>query len=102
MRKIGMRVGAVASMEEDVAEIFGYGIYEGDFKIDNPDICSFGIRMASLDVINPRILLDNGSTVWGCECWWGAEEGVKKKLEGKTVKIITVEEYRKRSNEEAI
>lgn len=26
---------------------------------------------------NPRIRLDDGSIIWGCECWWGkADEGV--------------------------
>jgi hypothetical protein len=23
---------------------------------------------------NPRIDLDDGTVVWGCECWWSAEE----------------------------
>lgn len=28
---------------------------------------------------NPRIKLDNGGYVWGFECWWGPEEGARKK-----------------------
>lgn len=29
---------------------------------------------------NPRIRLDDGRIVWGCECWWGAVEIVEKRL----------------------
>ncbi len=25
---------------------------------------------------NPRIKLDDGSTIWGCQCWWGLVEGM--------------------------
>lgn len=24
---------------------------------------------------NPKIILDDGEVVWGCECWWGPEAG---------------------------
>ncbi|MFF1469107.1 hypothetical protein [Streptomyces mirabilis] len=29
-------------------------------------------------VSNPRIDLDNGTTVWGFQCWWGPEDGFEK------------------------
>lgn len=30
---------------------------------------------------NPKIKLDNGSIVWGCQCWWGPEEEIKAKYQ---------------------
>lgn len=26
---------------------------------------------------NPKIRLDDGREVWGCECWWGSAEDFK-------------------------
>lgn len=30
---------------------------------------------------NPKILLDDGRTVWGFECWWGPEDKTKKRID---------------------
>lgn len=35
--------------------------------------------------LNPRLDLDGGGTVWGCECWWMPEEEFDKLLGGRTV-----------------
>ena len=43
---------------------------------------------------NPKIRLDSGKVVWGCECWWGPEEVVKKTLEGYIVVEVDVDEVR--------
>lgn len=44
---------------------------------------------------NPRIRLDSGEIVWGCQCWWGPEETVLGNIEssGKTITEVTVAEY---------
>ena len=65
MTDIGQRVGAIASADEKTVHFFGYGTYQGDFE--HPD----------LGFPNPKIMLDSGRAVWGCECWWGPEEKVK-------------------------
>jgi len=54
----GVKVGVLSP---DMRTLLGYGIYEGDFE--HP----------VLKRLNPRMLLDSGERVWGCECWWGAE-----------------------------
>jgi hypothetical protein len=38
------------------------GVYEGDFLYED----SFE---------NPRIRLDDGTCIWGCECWWEPYNG---------------------------
>ena len=99
MRIIGSRVGAIAGKNEDKVDFFGFGVYEGDFKIENDDVYMMGIQMSSLDVENPKIKLDNGDIVYGCECWWGPEDQIKQVLDGMEINNITVSDYRKRAKE---
>lgn len=51
-------------------------------------------------VKNPRILLDSGSYVYGCECWWGAEEAVKDKIGDRKVIHEEIAKVRKEVLEE--
>lgn len=49
---------------------------------------------------NPKIELDNGKYVFGCECWWASEEEIKRILaECKEVIEIDIDEYRKEVKE---
>ena len=50
--------------------------------------------------MNPRLKLDNGEVVWGCECWWGSEAKIKDMVEkwvaaGLTIKDAKMSEIRK-------
>ena len=93
-RTVGDRVGAVSHSEGDTIYIFGYGVYAGD---EVPDTAGgwMGEGLRENGVTNPKIVLDSGKVVWGCECWWGSEESVRKNIEGKTVVEIDIEEARK-------
>lgn len=71
--KAGSRVGAILSSTDEAVHLIGYGVYDGDFE--HP---GWGFP-------NPRITLDNGNIVWGCECWWGDEEKVKASIAGRKV-----------------
>lgn len=86
MPKIGDRVGAIVGAEDGVVEFLGYGVYAGDFEppaerregtVGEQMRKDLGLPPRP----NPRIDLDNGDTVWGCECWWGSEEKIRKSLE---------------------
>lgn len=48
-------------LDETGKNVIGFGVYEGDFR--HP-----------LGFFNARIKMDDGSIIWGCECWWGAEQ----------------------------
>lgn len=37
---------------------------------------------------NPRLDLDGGGTVWGCECWWMPEEQFDNSIGGRRVVIV--------------
>lgn len=85
MREVGTRVGAIrnGSDEEKKVYFFGYGVYEGDFKIEKGSEAPAGWiseMLLEAGLSNPRIRLDNGEVVWGCECWWGPEEAVQERL----------------------
>lgn len=67
--KTGDRVGAICSASDDKMELFGYGVYLGNEP--HPQI----------GIPNPKIQLDNGKFVWGCECWWGPEDIIKQKAQ---------------------
>ncbi len=72
--KKGERVGAVIGTENKEVRFLGFGVYEGDFKLPKKALgFNFGQK-------NPKIKLDSGKVVYGCECWWCSEEGMNDKL----------------------
>jgi len=104
----GQRVGAICGARDGVVEFFGYGVYEGDFVPgdDKSDpkpvgwVADMREAMATMAETgqspNPRIRLDSGEIVWGCECWWGPEEEMRRQLMGyKEIVHVTVAEKRK-------
>lgn len=38
--------------------------------------------------LNPRLDLDGGGTVWGCECWWMPEEKFDEFVGARTVEVV--------------
>lgn len=72
MRTPGQRIGAILSATDDTVKLLGFGVYAGDF-VPPKHVGGFNAGMP-----NPRLDLDNGETVWGCECWWGPEKKIKE------------------------
>ena len=94
MKKVGDRVGAICGkLSGNKCGFFGYGVYEGDF-IPPPGVTIMGLDLNDAGIPNPKILLDNGKVVWGCECWWGSEEEIKKRLEGMEITMVDPDTYR--------
>jgi hypothetical protein len=97
-REIGTRIGAVSHSDKDTIYIFGFGTYAGD---EVPETAggwmAEGLR--EYNIPNPKLVLDSGKVVWGCECWWGSEERVRKELEGRTVVEIDIDEARRAASE---
>lgn len=89
----GARVLAVVSIVNNVALVLGEGTYVGD---EVPDATLYPhLRMFSDNKIaNPRINLDSGDTVWGCECWWGDVTQMQKRLESCEIQTTTAAEMR--------
>jgi hypothetical protein len=72
----GSRVGAIQSADETTVKFYGYGVYAGD-EVPPKEVDEIASEMG---LTNPKIQLDNGNVVWGCQCWWGSEERVKKMI----------------------
>jgi hypothetical protein len=84
----------MASANDEEVHLFGYGVYEGD-EAPPPNVMGpFGYS----DFPNPKIRLDSGEVVWGCECWWCPEEDMKQGIGSRRVVPITPEEYRSRAS----
>lgn len=95
----GDRVFVVVQITDDnVAEVLGPGVYEGDFLPDESIAAVKWIRDMGYD--NPRIRLDSGEVVYGVEVWWGEEQSLRAQIDGYKVKTITVEQMRSRLKEE--
>jgi len=92
--QIGDRVGAILGSEGSTVSFFGYGTYEGH-EVPDEKAGGMGPLLRGLGRVNPKIKLDNGKIVWGCECWWGPEEEIKTKLAGSEVVVVDVDEARK-------
>ena len=101
-KKEGCRVGAISHSEDNKIILFGYGVYQGDkvltdIEKDQRPSGMMGEMLIEAGIPNPCILLDDGNYVWGCECWWGTEEEVKKQVEKyDTIKYCSIIETRKK------
>lgn len=84
MAKIGDRVGAIQSANKETVKLYGFGTYQGD-EVPPKEVDSF---LSELGLYNPKIVLDNGKVVWGCQCWWGSEEKVKTMIGNRKVEVV--------------
>ncbi|WP_339119009.1 hypothetical protein [Halomonas sp. BMC6] len=93
MAKVGERIGAVMKAKEGVVHLFGYGVRIED-KVPPANAGGFGSLLHEAGAPNPCLRLDNGVEVFGCECWWGDEESVKKRFANHTVVQASISEIR--------
>lgn len=97
MAKPGERVAAILSSNDGVVEFIGYGVYVGDY-VTHEKVAGFMAHIArETGRVNPKIVLDNGKDVFGCECWWGPEASVRQMLESeKNVIEVDIDLIRKK------
>jgi hypothetical protein len=104
--KVGERVVAIRDGKDGKVFIYGHGVYEGDFPYEDVTSTEPLVRFSkahsdymlkaledesnSLPLPNPRIRLDSGKIVGGCECWWGPEAGFEEKYGGGKAEIVEV------------
>jgi hypothetical protein len=88
LRNPGDRVFAIRNATQEEVFAFGYGVYEGDEVPPVGTIGALGIDLGEVKMPNPKITLDNGTVVWGCQCWWGSEAGAPTYIAGRKVTIV--------------
>lgn len=87
------RVGAINKQTEDgYLEMIGYGTYIGNHVPPTEDVKFMGQPLIEMNLPTPCIELDSGEYVYGCECWWGSEDKIKKiEEESKVVEYVSVD-----------
>ncbi len=86
----GTRVGAIRNATCETVYLYGFGTYQGDEIPPKGTIGTLGLDMGELGRKNPKILLDNGKVVWGCQCWWGSEEKVKEMIGDRKIEFVGI------------
>jgi len=87
--KKGERIGVYLHGGETFF-LVGYGTYGGDV-VPPIWIENYGMNFAQEGKTNPMLVLDDGRIFWGCYCWWGPEEDIKRLAEG-AEEIVDVKE----------
>ena len=88
--EIGSRVGAVEKADGKTIYLFGFGLYAG---AEVPPEEAEGFIPG---IPNPKIVLDNGKVVFGCECLWGPEAKIKGMIGGREIVEVDIDESRRR------
>lgn len=100
MRTNGDRVGAILSSKNGIVKFIGYGIYVGD-AIPKEAVGFMAEALKETKTVNPKIELDSGKVVYGCECWWGSEKRVKEILDSsKEIVNVDIDDIRKEIQQE--
>ena len=93
--KFGARVGAMLQADADTVDFLGYGVLK-EMAIPDENVGGLGALCRMASIPNPKIVLDSGQVVWGCECWWGSEKEVQKRLaQAKEVRLVDINDIRK-------
>jgi hypothetical protein len=77
--KVGTRVGAILEVNDNDVKFLGFGRYIGDF-VPEEAVGFLATFFKETRKPCPKIELDSGKVVYGCECWWEEEGRVKKIL----------------------
>ena len=81
------RIGAIRNADANTVYVFGFGVYSGD-EIPPDDVPGPFGRLGLLGVKNPKLVMDDGTVIWGCESWWGDEEKVLKAIGTRQVEFV--------------
>ncbi len=108
---IGRRVGVIRNTDQDTVYLFGYGTYQGS-PIPPDDVLEalWGISREALvkelaEVLaheptpeeldwyfgNPKLVLDDGRVLWGCQSYWGDEDRVREAIGSRQVVLVDPE-----------
>lgn len=97
--KIGIRVGAICNATETEVNMYGWGTYQGK-EVPPKDSFGWPGELGRMGVSNPKIVLDNGKVIWGCECWWGGEERIKSEIiQNRTITEVDIDDHRREAAE---
>jgi len=88
--KVNSRVGVILSADKKEVQFLGYGVYVGNEVPDETAIGMLPEMLRQENSPNPKIVLDNGDVVYGCECYWSAEDDIKQFIAKEKRQIVEV------------
>lgn len=101
--QIGDRVGAFmsATKTDSTITLLGYGIYAGD-EVPHELVEGGGPMLRQHNIPNPKIVLDSGKDVFGCECYWADEQAMEEYVSTfNNVVMVDIDDLRRQCREEA-
>ena len=89
---------AIRDGEDGKLFVYGEGTYVGDARPVDGTQTIVGVVDDTFpdDWKNPRIELDSGDVVWGCQCWWGPVEQLRKRYGEQPEEVVPVPEGNER------
>ena len=81
----------------DKVEFFGYGEIIAE-EVPPPGVMFMGIDMHKAGDEIAKIQLDNGDTVWGCECIFNTEETIQREIKDKEIIEVRINDVRGNSH----
>lgn len=69
-------------VETKTIYLIGEGTYVGD-EIPDSDAMGLAAIVREGGGTNPKIVLDDGQVVWGCECWWAAKADAQAQIDAR-------------------
>mgnify|MGYP000989625206 CR=1 len=94
MSRIGERVAAIRTTSDGEVRLFGFGLYAGR-EVPGPEAVGWLADMVrELGHDNPKIVLDSGKVVYGCECWFGPEAEVRAMIGDRRVVEVDIDAVR--------
>ena len=88
------RVLAIMGCKDGVVDSLGEGYYVGDFPLPD-EIVELFQTITYTGTPIPKIELDNGDVVWGCECYWSEADKMRAHFEGAEWRDVRIGDYRK-------
>ena len=94
MANTGDSVCAILSADKNNVHLIGYGKYLGDEIPDRHEIGSLPKALHLASAKNPKLQMNDGSIVWGCECWWGDIDSANEFIGNRNIINVDMEKER--------
>lgn len=96
--KDGDKIFAATHADGDHVYFLGFGIYKGT-EIPGEDVVGMmGSLLRMREQENPKLVLDSGEVIYGCECYWGPADQFRSFSNMRKVVQVTVAEFREAAN----
>lgn len=93
---MGKEMFAMSHADDEAVYLFGFGTYEGE-EIPPADSVGNAKLMHDQGQPNPKIKLEDGTIVWGCECWWGPKDRFDEQRGDRPIVKADLNEWRQQA-----